>query len=791
MDPNSKWLNLVQLFDLHQLVSEPTRVTQTTATIIDHVYSTDPENIIECFPSNFSISDHYPVCFTRKVNCKIPKSDHITTSYRCFKHFNESIFLNDLEQDMTLFTANHHSVDEDFSNWYSIIMNKLDKHAPIKRKRVKTKRLPDWFTPEITHLQKLRDNSKRLKMWSDYRRYRNQIKFSIRKAKRSFFSDSVTNSKDSKFIWKHLRSTTKKSETLSNKLPSELKLNDEIISDSESVASKLNIYFSSIAQIINEHNDEVGTMEPDKLRNFVESKIPENVSFKIPLITSEQVLSFINKLDPAKATGVDGLGPKIIKLAANVLSPSIAMLINKSLLTGTFPSQFKLAKVFPIHKGGDKTDPSNYRPISILPTVSKIFERHVNQHLMGFLNKYKLIHENQSGFRQKHSCQTALVKLVDQWLSCIDKGDIVGTLFVDFRKAFDLVDHSILIEKLALYRLSPISLKWFQSYLSFRKQAIACDSGLTEFADVHSGVPQGSILGPTLFLLFINDLPLFLNHCFSDFFADDATFHTHSKNLDIIENHIIDDFDKTKQWSKRNNLPINYKKTTCMAAGTKRRLADSHKLEIRLDDICIENVSKQKLLGVYIDENLNWSAHIDYLCSNISSKISLLRQLSQYVPQNVQKLFYKGYIMPLIDYGSVIWGSTSSSNLDRLLKLQKRAARIILRADFRTPSVDMFRDLGWQSIENRLKYNKAILTYKALHDQTPEYVSKLLKPVSQTHGLNLRSSENGDLHMPLARTALYSGAFSCSAPKLWNSLPQSVKNCDTLNSFKKSLKTVI
>ena len=123
--------------------------------------------------------------------------------------------------------------------------------------------------------------------------------------------------------------------------------------------------------------------------------------------------------------------------------------------------------------------------------------------------------------------------------------------------------------------------------------------------------------------------------------------------------------------------------------------------------------------------------------------------------------------------------------------LQKRASRIILKADFRTPSVDMFRDLGWQSIENRVKYNKAVLTYKALHDQTPEYVSKLLKPVSQTHGLNLRSSENGDLHMPLARTALYSGAFSCSAPKLWNSLPQSVKNCDTLNSFKKSLKTVI
>ena len=174
-------------------------------------------------------------------------------------------------------------------------------------------------------------------------------------------------------------------------------------------------------------------------------------------------MSYIRILDPSKATGVDSLGPKIIKLAANSISYFIATLINKSISSGTFPSQLKCTKVFPVFKSGSKSDPSNYRPISILPTISKIFEKHVNKHLMNYLNKYKLIHESQSGFRKKHSCQTALVELIDQLMTCIDKGDLIGSLFIDFRKAFDVVDHEILMKKLALYKINDIhvSLNWF------------------------------------------------------------------------------------------------------------------------------------------------------------------------------------------------------------------------------------------------------------------------------------------------------------------------------------------
>ena len=253
---NNKWLNLINLFDLTQLVTEPTRVTETTDTLIDHVYTTHPENIVRCFTSTLSLSDHFPICFTRKVNSKLLKDKHTKSTYRSYKHFDENKFISiiSIANDLDAFAADKSCIDEDLNIWYSFLLKHLNNHAPIKSKRVKSKRLPDWFTPDIIQMQYLRDKTKRLKQWSDHRKYRNKTKQLIRQAKRKYFSKSITNSKDTKSLWKHLRDVNNGGKTASSNLPEKLIIGNETITESEAVASKLNKYFASVAELLNEKN---------------------------------------------------------------------------------------------------------------------------------------------------------------------------------------------------------------------------------------------------------------------------------------------------------------------------------------------------------------------------------------------------------------------------------------------------------------------------------------------------------------------------------------------------------
>lgn len=788
---NSTWKHTIELHDLHQLIETPTRITARSETLIDHLYASNTDLVTDITVPEVAISDHYPICFTRCTSKnQFKRHTHKTIQYRCYTKFNEELFHRDLSHAMDSFDVYLDNTNSNFENWSSRFMQIFNQHAPLRTKRVKRETQPEWHNDEIKQAMKRRDFYHKAKHWKEYKIWRNKIASLIRTSKKDFFTRSVEENKACSFLWKHVKDL--KNESNETSLPQDLIIDDTKVDDSNDIANKLNYYFTSISErLTQEQNQQNIPFDVTKLNEYISNKIPNNISFSIPLMKYHELIAILTSLDVSKATGLDGITAKVLKSAAQVVCPTLLNIINISITTGVFPNSLKFAKILPIHKGGSKSDPSNYRPIAILSILSKIIEKHVTKHLFGYMNKYNVLHKSQSGFRKNHSCNTALVNLVDRWLSNIDKGEINGAVFFDLRKAFDIVDHTILISKLAAYKFDQASLTWVQSYLTERKQCIVNGSIRSPMLSNNSGVPQGSVLGPVLFLLFVNDLPLFVNGTYLDLYADDATMHTSSKATTIVENKLQSGAQDFKHWCILHKMFVHTGKTSAMLIGSRNKLANSETLQIYIDNELIKNVDTQKLLGITIDNTLNWESQINRVCQNITKKITLMKLLSKYIDQQGLKQYYKSYILPIFDYGCMVWGHCSATSLNRLLKLQKRAARIVLKVDIMTPSETMFRELNWLPFYKRVQYHEFILMYKTLNNLAPDYLSERFIKVSETHDRKLRSVENDLLNVPYSRTRYYDNAFSVAGAKLWNSLPNDIRQSPSLCSFKTRIKSYL
>ena len=379
--------------------------------------------------------------------------------------------------------------------------------------------------------------------------------------------------------------------------------------------------------------------------------------------------------------------------------------------------------------------------------------------------------------------------MLDKWLKIIDKGEITGAKLFDLRKAFDVVDHEMLLNKLKSHKFDDRTMDWMKSYLTNRRQCTVDKTATSSFQQVKSGVPQGSVLGPMLFLIFINDMPLYINEAYTKIYADDTTVHTSHKDQTVVQVKLQNSSTDFKSWCILHKMFVNLTKTSSMSIGSRQNLSNSDDLFIVIDDDDISNVDNQKLLGIIIDKTLSWDKQIDSVCLNITRRITLLKLLCKYVDMPNLTIYYNSYILPIFDYGCMIWGQCSAYNIKRLSKLQKRAARIILQADFMAPSKEMFQELGWLTFTQRVQYHICVMVFKSLNGQAPEYLSILLTKCSETNVRSLRSSKQETVKVPFARTTYYEKSFSVTGPKLWNSLPIQIRQSSNLITFKQSVKS--
>ena len=769
-----KLTKMERALGLNQLINEPTRYvstpTGTRNSIIDLIFA-GSDYVLGHGVRHLNVSDHELVYVTRKKS-KIVMTK-VYRKIRSYKHYDMEMFQRTLRGRNweTL-----HLLDSAEKMWLQLergISEELDRLCPIHPFLVIHSGDP-WVTSEL--LEKISDKAKlrRLYIVSGLEedrvssvRARRAVKRAVRFARRDFIvSNDQKFGKNPKRFWENVHCV----------VPSKMKCNQISLKDvdgsvisPDEVATHINNFFSTIGSKLAE--------------NFPRSAFPQTAYNPISIddiaLDLSGVIELIKEIDTTKSSALELLPSWVMKDALMVLPNLLLAVLSRSLATGIFPDSWKGATVIPLHKGGDPLDVGNYRPISLLPLPGKLLERVVHSHVMSFLEGRSLLNPNQGGFRGGRSTTDTISKFTDDIFQGINDGEVTMATFIDLKKAFDTVDHEILVHKLYKIGVRGLTLEWIINYLSDRHQKTLANDVTSAPCSVSCGVPQGSILGPLLFLVYINDIDDEKGQCKYKLYADDTVIYSTHRDPEVAFRKVQLELQKLGDWCKINKLTINTKKSMAMVFGTRATVSRSRLPPLRINGQDLAYTDHYRYLGVTLDSCLTFSRFLMEVTKLITHKIWLLNQIRFYITQSMAKGIFNGKILPYFDYGDILYHQVSVTHSNHLQILQNRALRIILKADRMHPTSDLHQSLGIPLLENRRRVHLRIAAFKKLFFEEDTCLTQT------------RPTRLGDAPL-IKTTAPRVGAFERSVAwklsKEWNSMPVHIRNVQSLCVFRRAQK---
>ncbi|MGL1889690.1 MAG: reverse transcriptase domain-containing protein [Reichenbachiella sp.] len=688
--PTEEFKNIFSANFLFPLINQPTRITQFTATCIDNMYCNIPNLRSHCNAGILvtDISDHLGIfCVSNSITIENEKQ---VIKKRLFSTKNVNNFKKSLKNETWDFIPQY-DVQNAFTRFQGVIDLHFKHTFPEQTITMTYKNRYDWVQKALSTRIRLKNtmylstlsNKNDTKLISDYKILKNKVTSDLRNAEIEHFSNQLEiNKNDCAKSWKVLKNIIGKDSKQSKQKTSFL-INGKVVYDSQVIANEFNIFFVSIGPLL--AKDIVSTVNPLFYLTPVVNSI---VMLEMSIMEVRYIIESLKDSSP----GWDNIPTLVAKQCVDSYIEPLTDLINKSISEGVFPSELKLARVVPIFKSGDSSSINNYRPISILSFFSKVFEKIMYNSISDFMESSDTIYKYQFGFRKKHSTQLAIMSLVDKITSSLDTGDVVIGIFLDLKKAFDTVSHKILLRKLHAYGIRGNILKWFASYLSNRSQYVVYDGRCSQTDSIECGVPQGSILGPLLFIVYMNDICNVSEFLYTILYADDTCVVANGQDYKRLIAELNNALDNLSIWLKANKLSLNAQKTFYMVFH-RARIKD-HNVHLYMDNEALSGTKVFKYLGLLIDDKLKWTHHVLHVRNKIAKGIGIMYKARKYVHKKDLISLYYSFIYPYMIYCVEIWGHAAACHIDPLFFLQKKIIRIMTFSPYLAHTSPLFDRLS-------------------------------------------------------------------------------------------------